>query len=99
MFLSGGIGGDFWKSNSEQQHRVPMVVKIPQGASKRKMSKPVRQRIRRNSTHSPSPTETIEPDIKPALPPIVLTVPTMLSKMPMHSKYFFSNFDFLTKWW
>ena len=69
------------------------VVKLPHGASKRKMSKPVRQRIRRSSTHSPSPPiDKIEPETKPALPPIVLTVPSMLSAMPVHSKHFFPRF-------
>lgn len=75
---------DFWKSNNEDHHRMT-VVKLPHGASKRKMSKPVRQRIRRSSTHSPSPPiDKIEPETKPALPPIVLTVPSMLSAMPVH---------------
>ena len=59
------------------------------GASKRKMSKPVKQRIKQSATHSPSSndlTEIIKPELKPALPPIVLTVPSMLSTMPVHSK-------------
>ena len=69
------------------------VVKLPHGASKRKMSKPVRQRIRRSSTHSPSPPiDKIEPETKPALSPIVLTVPSMLSAMPVNSKHFFLVF-------
>ena len=83
---------DFWKSNNEDHHRMT-VVKLPHGASKRKMSKPVRQRIRRSSTHSPSPPiDKIEPETKPALPPIVLTVPSMLSAMPVNSKHFFLVF-------
>ena len=82
-------GSDYWASSTEDHHHRLAEVKLPHGASKRKMSKPVKQRIKQSSLTSNDSTEKIKQELKPALPPIVLTVPSMLSTMPVHSKLFF----------